>query len=240
MKGELGAWGSNEYGQLGIGITGAGVEGVDNLETIDPNTPVEWMFGYQMYPVRTKGPSKVVAISLGGAHTAALTANGDLYTWGNNEWGQLGDGKEGKDCRNTLYKVMSGVMIPGAKPSSTPSTPQASEIKVLLDGKPLTFDVPPQIINGSTMVPMRKIFEALGASVTWDAGTQTATGIKGDTVIKLTIGNTSPTVNGKVVSINQPGVILGGRTLVPLRFVGEALGVKVDWNGTTRTVIITS
>jgi len=56
----------------------------------------------------------------------------------------------------------------------------------------------------------------------------------------LTIGSTYPTVNGQVVAIDQPGVIVDGRTLVPLRFVGESLGVTVNWDGPTRTVTITT
>jgi len=118
--------------------------------------------------------------------------------------------------------------------------PTAPLISVLLDGAPLAFDVPPQMINGRTMVPLRAIFEALGAEIKWVAGTQTVTATKDDTVIVLTIGSTSPTVNGKVVTIDQPGVVVDGRTLVPLRFVVEALGVKVDWDGATSTVKIAS
>jgi len=114
------------------------------------------------------------------------------------------------------------------------------QISVLLDGKELTFDVPPQIIGGRTMVPLRAIFEALGAGVDWNASTQTVTASDGDTEVILTIGSTSPTVNGRVVTIDQPGIIVSGRTLVPLRFVAESFGVTVDWNAASRTVTITS
>ena len=113
-------------------------------------------------------------------------------------------------------------------------------ISVYLDGLPLTFDVPPQIINDRTMVPLRAVFEAFGATVEWDGATQTVTGTKGDTVVVLTIGSVSPTINGKVVTIDQPGVIVNDRTLAPLRFVGEAFDGKVDWDGATNTVTITS
>jgi len=129
---------------------------------------------------------------------------------------------------------------PAEPPTAPPTPPTSSEIKVLLDGELLAFDVPPQVMGSRTMVPMRAIFEALGATISWDAATQTATGIKGDTEIKLSIGSTSPTVNGEVVSIDQPGVIVDGRTLVPLRFIGESLGVNVSWEDSSRTVIITS
>ena len=118
--------------------------------------------------------------------------------------------------------------------------PPTPTISVLLDGTPMLFDVSPQIINGRTMVPLRAIFEALGAEVEWDGAAQMATATRGDTVVVLPIGSTSPRVNGQVVTIDQPGVIVGGRTLVPLRFVAESFGVGVNWDGATRTVTITS
>ena len=58
-----------------------------------------------------------------------------------------------------------------------------SGIKVLLDGKELAFDVPPQLINSRTMVPMRKVFEAMGATVDWNGNTQTVTATKNDITV---------------------------------------------------------
>ena len=116
----------------------------------------------------------------------------------------------------------------------------SSGVTVILDGKTLPFDVPPQIMNGRTMVPLRAIFEAMGATINWDGNTQTVTATKSDTVVVLKIGSTSPTINGKIVTIDQPGVIVNGRTLAPLRFVAEAFGGKVEWNGGTQTATITS
>jgi len=117
---------------------------------------------------------------------------------------------------------------------------QAGQISVVLDGRLLKFDVPPQIINGRTLVPLRAICEELGASIDWVANTKTVTATKDDIVIVLTIGNSSPKINGRLVSIDQPGIIVDGRTLVPLRFVAESFGVKVDWNGNEKIVTITS
>jgi len=111
-------------------------------------------------------------------------------------------------------------------------------ISVLLDGSPLTFDVPPQTMDGRTLVPLRAIFEALGAEVNWNEATRTVTGTKGDTTVILTIGSTTATVNGRAVTIDVPGTVVNGRTLVPLRFVAESFGVEVNWDGSTRTVSI--
>jgi hypothetical protein len=112
-------------------------------------------------------------------------------------------------------------------------------INVILNGNPLSFDVQPQIVNGRTMVPLRAIFEAMGATIDWDGATQTVTATNGDTVVVLTVGDTSPTVNGQIVIIDQPGIIVGGRTLAPLRFIAEAFGGTVEWDNATQTAVIT-
>ena len=112
-------------------------------------------------------------------------------------------------------------------------------IKVIVDGKTLAFDVPPQIVNGRTLVPLRAIFEEMGAEIEWDPDTQTVTATKDDVVVVLIIGDASPTVNDEVVELDQPGVIVDGRTLAPLRFVAEAFGGTVDWDGPSQTATIT-
>jgi hypothetical protein len=110
--------------------------------------------------------------------------------------------------------------------------------KVTLDGKQLTFDVPPVIDSGRTLVPLRAIFEALGATVQWNANNQTIVATKGDTSIQLTVGKTSATKNGVQIALDVPPKIIDGRTLVPLRFIGEALGCQVNWDESTQTVSI--
>ena len=114
----------------------------------------------------------------------------------------------------------------------------ASEIKVVLNGETLSFDIPPQIINGRIVVPLRAIFEAMGASVEWNADTQTVTAIKGATVVALKIGDCFPTINDIIVEIDQPGIVERGRTLAPLRFVSEAFGGSVKWGSEDNIVTI--
>lgn len=113
-------------------------------------------------------------------------------------------------------------------------------ITVNVNGNKLDFDVPPQIINDRTMVPLRKIFEALGAEVTWDDKTNTSTGKKGTTTVILTVDSTSATVNGELKTLDVPATLVDGRTLVPARFISESLGCQVDWDAESRTVVITS
>ena len=115
----------------------------------------------------------------------------------------------------------------------------SDNISVYVDNQLLQLEDPPIIQNGRTLAPMRGIFEALGASVDWEADTQTAIGRRGDITVRIPIGSTRPTINNRIESINVPAQIINGRTYIPLRFVGEALGDDVQWDGATRSITIT-
>ena len=111
-------------------------------------------------------------------------------------------------------------------------------VTVYLNGVELYFDAEPAIVNSRTMVPMRKIFETLGAEISWDEKERKITAIKSDVTIELTIGEGEACINGEAVSLDAPAVIRDSRTLVPLRFVAEALDCDVDWDAADRRVII--
>ncbi|HEX6988348.1 MAG TPA: copper amine oxidase N-terminal domain-containing protein, partial [Bacillota bacterium] len=96
------------------------------------------------------------------------------------------------------------------------------------------------IIGGRTMLPMRVIFDALGATVAWDQATQTATAERGGRTVRLTVGDRTAQVGGTWVTLDVPPVLVGGRILVPLRFVSEAFGAHVQWDPASRTVTIIS
>jgi len=113
-------------------------------------------------------------------------------------------------------------------------------IKVTIDGKAQTYDVMPVIVDSRTLVPMRGIFEALGAEIAWDDATKTVTGKKGDVTVELQIGNTVAKLNGKDITLDVPATIVSDRTMVPVRFISESLGCSVDWIGDTKTVVISS
>lgn len=118
------------------------------------------------------------------------------------------------------------------------SNAEQPEISVLLDGKKLSFEVPPANIDGSVLVPLRKIFESLGATIEWNGDSKTVTAVKGDTTIILTVGAKEAYKNQIPITLSVPGQIVEGNTLVPLRFVSEALGAIVGWNGETSTVTL--
>ncbi len=115
-----------------------------------------------------------------------------------------------------------------------------NDISVVIDDVAQKYDVMPIIENGRTLVPLRGIFEALNAEVMWDDATKTVTATKGDTKVVLKIGDTLALVNDKEITLDVPAKIVEGRTLVPVRFVSEALGCKVDWIDDTMTVVIKS
>ncbi|MDW7674339.1 MAG: stalk domain-containing protein [Bacillota bacterium] len=119
-----------------------------------------------------------------------------------------------------------------------PAAYATESINIVLDGEAQKFSPEPIIHNNSTMVPMRAIFEALGASLEWDGPTNTVTSTKDNTTVKITIGASTAFVNGTEISLAAPAMIVNERTLVPLRFVSESLGALVDWDSGTRTIYI--
>jgi len=116
----------------------------------------------------------------------------------------------------------------------------AQAIQVIVDGAPVPFDQPPTSIGGRLLVPLRGIFERLGAAVQWNPATSTITATRGATRVQLTVGARQAFIDGRGTTLDVPPLIIGGRTLVPLRFVSEAMGARVDWDDRTRTVYITS
>ena len=118
----------------------------------------------------------------------------------------------------------------------------ASPVTVTLNGEKIdcaSYGQEAEIVEGRTLVPLRAIFEALGASVEWNGETKTVTSVLDETEIKLTIGEKALYKNGETVELDVPAQIMNGRTMVPVRAISESFGVKVEWDGETRTVILT-
>lgn len=119
-------------------------------------------------------------------------------------------------------------------------------VTVTLDGTPLEFDVPAQVIDDRTMVPMRKIFEALGADVQWDEKNEIIIATKNSTLVMLKVGSKVMLVadvlsgENKKTELDVPPMIVDDRTLVPVRAISESLGINVEWVEETQTVVLTS
>jgi len=114
------------------------------------------------------------------------------------------------------------------------------DIGVTIDKVPVSFDVPPTMVIGRPLVPLRSNFDSLGASVQLDAATQKITGVRDETTISLQVNQPIAYKNGEALVLDVPAAIIEARTLVPTRFIAEALGADVNWNQLTSTVEITS
>lgn len=121
-------------------------------------------------------------------------------------------------------------------------------VHVTLNGKEIVFDpeeaqpfVHPQ--TSRTLVPFRAMFNALGVpndDIIWHNDTRTVEARKGQTIVMLPIDKPVATVDGRQVVLDQPATVVGGRTVVPLRFVSEVLGLDVQWVEATKTVVLTT
>lgn len=169
-----------------------------------------------------KNLGAVHAMNLDGGASSGLYLNGSYLT------------SPGRSLASAVIITESSGPVTPSSSTSLPSKP----ITVTLDSKPLTFDQPAVIQNGRTLVPMRGIFEAMGAEVSWDQASKTVTGKKDGRNIQLTAGSSTAYVDGKAVTLDVPPAVIGGRTLVPVRFISEALDASVDWNAGERTVTI--
>lgn len=115
------------------------------------------------------------------------------------------------------------------------------QVSVVVDGEQIHFrGEQPTEVNGRVLVPLRGIFERLGATVDWDPSTQTVTARRNGIRVRLTIGNMDASVNRESVHMDVPATVIEGDTMVPLRFVSEALGAYVNWDQADHEVDITS
>ncbi len=155
----------------------------------------------------------------------------------------------GADGPTEVYVTAEGgaeeIVIGGADESTQIYITAAEEnpVTVKVNGETLALETPAFVVNDRTLVPMRAIFEAVGADVVWDGEVQTvhSSKVTGDRVRYLTlqVGQTKAFVDGEAVELDVPAVILNDRTFVPLRFVVESLDGLVEWDGANMTVDIT-
>ncbi len=135
----------------------------------------------------------------------------------------------------TLFGSIFSLTVSAAAASKPPTF-----VSVVMDGKKIWFPDAQAFIdsNGRTLVPVRFVAESLGAKVGWESKTQVIPITRGDQSIVLTIGQSVVQADGKAVTLDTKAILSGGRTFVPLRFVSEVLGAKVDWDNPTETVFI--
>lgn len=114
-------------------------------------------------------------------------------------------------------------------------------VKVKVDGNLIDFKgAPPQAQGSRILVPVRGVFEKMGATLTWNKASQTVTAVRGESKTVVTVGKSDAMIDGQIANVGTPPIIAEGRVMVPLRFLAQALGAKVEWMGADRTVVITT
>ena len=146
----------------------------------------------------------------------------------------------GEQKARLVFDWSQAKMTKAAESNKTPEAKgDKKAITILVNGKEVKTDSPAFIKDGRTMVPVRFISEALGLKVGWDQKTRTVTVDEGAKAMKLTIGSKKIVrADGKETAIDVPAMIKGGRTMVPIRAIGDLSGAKGDWNAANREVII--
>ncbi|WP_404302765.1 stalk domain-containing protein [Paenibacillus sp. DP01] len=117
---------------------------------------------------------------------------------------------------------------------------QSGDIKVIINGVTQQYTQSPIVSQNTTLVPLRGVFESLGAQVEWDSKAKKVTASKNDDTLTLNIGSKLAYKNSNPVQLDAATQIQKGQVLVPLRFVSQSLGAKVNWDQRTRTVTISN
>ena len=131
------------------------------------------------------------------------------------------------------------MIMSGSGTAEDPYVMSGKEIRVTVNEKEMQLDQPAMIKDGIVLVPLRSIFEALGAEIIWDEESQTVTATKGEEKIKVQIGSSILNKNGTEIDLGYPALLEGERTMVPLNAIEEGLGVTAAWNGDALQVTIT-
>ena len=218
--GTLWSWGGNQHGQLGDGTT--------TLRTA---------------PAQVGKDRDWADVSVRTTHTAALKADGTLWTWGSNSHGELGEGTlpDGGGARySPARNAPSPVSLaPDNGAEVRPGAPKmirlyswgpwwrTNDVPAILGGEPVPFTE-----NGRTMVPLRFLGEQSGAVVRFDSAKKEVTFIKGTVTVRLRLGEKAARISQegavpRTVVLDVPARAVRSRTVVPLRFVSEALGARV-------------
>ncbi|MEF2243355.1 stalk domain-containing protein [Paenibacillus sp. IITD108] len=142
---------------------------------------------------------------------------------------------------STAIEIIKSLEGEGVDVTITSKEPDETQpIEVFIDGELVHFTKDPVIINGTTMVQFRPIFESFGLEVGWNAESRTVSGAQDRLLIELIIGSKLANVSGTELNLPVAPMLKDGNTMIPLRFIGEATGRRVLWDGESRTIDIDS
>jgi hypothetical protein len=144
--------------------------------------------------------------------------------------------QEDRAVSRLIPRALPASLLAAIVAAAAPGSSLAQQLSVVVNGQALYLNPGPIEQSGRVLVPMRAIFERLGASVVYSAGTINAT--KEATTVSLRIGATQATVNGATQTLDVPPFILGATTYVPLRFIAQSLGANVGYDASTRVVSV--
>ncbi|MBY3619975.1 hypothetical protein HGO21_10500 [Acinetobacter sp. CUI P1] len=226
-------WLWNNYTDLNQGATLQPIQipGLTDVVSMTTDSAVkadgtvwQWTVGdkNKMNVKQINGIQNAISITSGNRNHYVLLKDGHVLAWGTNEFGQTGLG-------------VRDFMI------DTPQ-PVKKSIQVLLNSSEMELTMPPLLINNSTYVPLRGIFQQMGVNVRWDVPSRSVIAVKESTSTTLILNsvNGQTTVNGKVIATDQKPVFINDSVYVPLRLVSEMLGAKVEWDAEAYAVQIHS
>lgn len=136
------------------------------------------------------------------------------------------------------YTVMRKDAGAVRQPVEAEVTAQEIPIKIKVGTKYIYSDVDPVTVNDRTLLPMRALFENIGAQVEYDGATSSATATDGTTTVTITEGSDTAYVNGQPVTLDVSAIIVNDRFMVPVRFISESMGLEVGWSETGKVVTI--
>jgi len=136
--------------------------------------------------------------------------------------------------------MLAAVMLLAGLLGGKEANAAESKIFVSYDGNELEFAVEPNLSQGTTLVQMRPLLEALGMELTWDPVTRNITAVKDGYELFMTLGSDIAVLNGQQIKLLRPAEAINGHTIVPLRFISEATGAFVHWNGVGREIVVMS
>ncbi|WP_226373788.1 stalk domain-containing protein [Anoxybacillus kestanbolensis] len=129
------------------------------------------------------------------------------------------------------YVLVAFISFSTMATSAEATNVRTVRIPIISNGKVLQTDTSPIMVNNRILVPFRAIAQSTGANVFWNANTKQVTVQKNKKVIFLTVQSSTATINDQTVTLDAPPIIYKGRTLVPIRFIAEALDANVQWTG---------